>query len=54
MALNLDQDSFTGCAAAADLDTRESDPFGSHFSATSLRILGGRIADVYLEMVSEN
>ena len=54
MALNLDADNFTGCAAAADLETRESDPFGSHFSAASLRTLGGRIADVYLEMVTDN
>ena len=54
LALNLDEDVFTGCAAAADLETRESDPFGTHFSASSLRILGSRIADIYLEMVSGN
>lgn len=51
MALNSDADAFSGCAQASDLGTRASDPYGSHFSAESLRILGGRIADVYLGMV---
>jgi hypothetical protein len=50
MALNWDDDPYSGCAAASDLPTRSSDPFGNHFSAGSLRTLGQRIADVYLAM----
>ncbi len=48
MALNFDDDPLSGCAAAADLETRDTDPYGNHFSAPSLRILGDRLADVYL------
>ena len=48
MALNDDGDERTSCAQASDLTTRESDPFGNHFSANSLRTLGGRIAELYL------
>lgn len=47
MALNNDGDDLTSCAAASDLPTRDSDPFGNHFSAEGLRILGGRIAELY-------
>ncbi|OED38720.1 hypothetical protein AB833_18725 [Chromatiales bacterium (ex Bugula neritina AB1)] len=50
MALNNDADPKTGCAAAADLPSRDTDPYGNHFSAQSLRILGARIADIYLAM----
>lgn len=50
MALNTDGDSLTGCAAASDLAARQNDPQGNHFSAESLRVLGQRIANVYLEM----
>ncbi len=50
MALNSDADPLTGCAAAADLPIRGTDPFGNHFSASSLRTLGDRLADVYLSM----
>ncbi len=48
MALNNDADNRTACAQASDLATRASDPFGNHFSAESLRTLGGRIAELYL------
>ncbi len=48
MGLNSDDDPLTGCAAASDLAARENDPHGNHFSADSLRVLGQRIADVYL------
>lgn len=51
MALNSDNDNHSGCALASDLGTRRSDPYGSHFSAESLRVLGGRIADIYLGML---
>ena len=50
MTLNTDGDSLTGCAAASDLAARENDPHGNHFSAESLRVLGQRIADVYLTL----
>ncbi len=50
LALNADADDRTGCAAAADLATRPADPFGNSFSAESLRVLGQRLADVYLSM----
>ncbi len=50
MALNFDADSKTGCAAAADLPIRDTDPYGNHFSAEGLRTLGSRIADIYLSM----
>ncbi len=48
MALNSDNDSRTGCAQASDLPVRADDAFGNHFSAEALRILGRRIADIYL------
>ena len=48
MALNDDGDDRTSCAQASDLATRDSDPFQNHFSADSLRTLGGRIAELYL------
>ena len=48
MALNDDGDDRTSCAQASDLPTRESDPYNNHFSANSLRTLGGRIATLYL------
>ena len=48
MALNNDSDALTGCAQASDLPVRTDDTFGNHFSAEALRILGGRIADIYL------
>ncbi len=50
MALNADADPLTGCVAATDLPKRESDPYGSHFSAEGLRTLGSRYADEYLQM----
>ena len=48
MALNTDGDDRTACAQASDLETRAGDPFGNQLSASSLRTLGGRIADIYL------
>lgn len=48
LALNADGDDRTSCAPASDLATRDSDPFGNHFSADSLRTLGSRIAELYL------
>ncbi len=50
MALNSDDDPYSGCAAASDLPTRMTDPYGNHFSAESFRTLGKRLADVYLSM----
>lgn len=50
MALNTDNDALTGCAVASDLPARDNDPHGNHFSAESLRVLGQRIADLYLAM----
>lgn len=47
-SLNSDGDNLTACAAASDLPTRASDPFGNHFSADGLRTLGGRFAQLYL------
>lgn len=51
MALNNDGDALTGCATASDLAARENDPHGNHFSAESLRVLGQRIADIYLQLL---
>jgi hypothetical protein len=51
MWLNNDDDALTGCAAASDLAARDNDPHGNHFSAESLRVLGKRIAEVYLELL---
>ena len=48
MALNGDGDDRTSCAQASDLPTRDSDPFGNHYSAAGLRTLGDRIAALYL------
>jgi len=48
MALNNDGDNRTACAQASDLPTRASDPYNNHYSASSLRTLGGRVADLYL------
>ena len=48
MALNDDGDDRTSCAQASDLPTRDSDPFGNHYSADGLRTLGDRIAALYL------
>ncbi|MEM7258861.1 MAG: sialate O-acetylesterase, partial [Pseudomonadota bacterium] len=50
MALNADNDPYTGCATASDLATRSSDPFGNHFSGVALRTIGERMADIYLSM----
>lgn len=47
MALNNDGDDLTACAAASDLPTLASDPFGNYFSAAGLRTLGDRIATLY-------
>ncbi len=47
-SLNSDGDNLTACAAASDLPTRASDPFGNHYSADGLRTLGGRFAQLYL------
>ena len=51
MALNNDGDDRTSCAQASDLPTRDSDPFGNHYSAAGLRALGDRIAALYLSAV---
>jgi len=48
MALNNDGDDRTSCAQASDLPTRDSDPFGNHYSGAALRTLGDRIAALYL------
>ena len=48
MALNNDGDDLTSCAQGSDLPSRDSDPFGNHYSADSLRTLGDRIAALYL------
>ena len=53
MALNNDDDALTGCAVASDLAARENDPNGNHFSAESLRVLGQRIADIYLALLPQ-
>lgn len=50
MALNTDDDPYSGCAEASDLPTRVTDPYGNHFSADSFRLLGRRLANVYLSM----
>jgi len=50
MALNDDADSLTGCARSAGLEPRANDPHGNHFSGASLRILGDRIAEIYLRL----
>ena len=57
MALNDDSDPWTGCVVGNDLTTREmnllAEPpvLGTHFDAASLRVLGGRYADMYTDMV---
>lgn len=48
LSLNSDGDDLTSCAVASDLPVRTNDPFGNHFSAEGLRVLGGRIADLYI------
>ena len=53
MALNNDDDALTGCAVASDLAARANDPNGNHFSAESLRVLGQRIADIYLALLPQ-
>ena len=56
MALNDDNDPWTGCVAASDLPTKEQDlqatppKLGTHFNATALRQLGQRYGTKYLEM----
>lgn len=50
MALNSDSDPLTGCVAATDLPKRLDDPYGSHFSAEGLRVLGQRYAREYRRM----
>ena len=51
MALNNDGDERTGCALASDLEARDSDPHRNHFSGAALRVLGKRIADVYMDLL---
>ncbi len=46
--LNSDNDPWTACIAAEGLETILDD---THFSAASLRTMGGRYADAYLEMM---
>lgn len=51
--LNTDDDYWTGTVrgdAASGLEFNNNDPFGNHYSASGLRILGGRYAIEYLRM----
>ena len=56
LALNSDNDPWTGCVAGRDLPTREQDlqatppKLGTHFNASALRQLGQRYGEKYLEM----
>ena len=58
MALNSDNDPWTGCVVANDLSTRDASPLsnpphtGTHFDAAGLRTLGKRYAIKYLEMTA--
>ena len=62
MALNIDEDSWTGCVPARDLCTRERQTpecndvpiLGTHFDAAALRTLGQRYGHAYLAMVGQN
>ena len=59
MALNSDNDPWTGCVVANDLPTREQNlqtnppVLGTHFNAAGLRTLGRRYASKYLEMTND-
>lgn len=58
MALNSDNDPWTGCVAGEDLPTREMDltitppKLGTHFTAEGLRALGQRYGLKYLDMTA--